>query len=386
MIINNQNLKLFKSDIYTLSVVFSFSLYFFSNDTTLGLGKLFFIPTALSLVFNFFVLKTIGRLEFLLFLFIFMGALPYTAYGTVDSQFLELPLTRLVLGILSFIGLKEIGLKKLIKWLTLITPMILFIHYFYSDLSEYRYGGFYGDPNYLAISFQFLIVINLLALNIFHNKFLKILTIVNIFAIFPLILFGLSRAGMATTVLVLLFYWFYLLKVGNKKSYIYLGILLLILIGFSGYIQVMFEERIDSLIGRLDELQSDVRNEINRIALEAFFSHDYNFFLGFGYGNTETDKFLEITGIDNHRVHNSYICTLVEQGIIGLGILMSMILLLAKKILFNRSKFKVIKIGLFFAMLINLYSVFCFSFLSFWVTFFFLFNDWSDLEDTEINI
>ena len=65
---------------------------------------------------------------------------------------------------------------------------------------------------------------------------------------------------------------------------------------------------------------------------------------------------------------------------------MSMILLLAKKILFNRSKFKVIKIGLFFAMLINLYSVFCFSFLSFWVTFFFLFNDWSDLEDTEINI
>ena len=115
MIINNQNLKLFKSDIYTLSVVFSFSLYFFSNDTTLGLGKLFFIPTALSLVFNFFVLKTIGRLEFLLFLFIFMGALPYTAYGTVDSQFLELPLTRLVLGILSFIGLKEIGLKKLIK-------------------------------------------------------------------------------------------------------------------------------------------------------------------------------------------------------------------------------------------------------------------------------
>lgn len=385
MRINNQNLKLFKSDIYTLSVVFSFSLYFFSNDTTLGLGKLFFIPTALSLVFSFFVLKTIGRLEFLLFLFVFMGTLPYIAYGTVDSQFLELPLTRLVLGILSFIGLKDIGLKKLIKWLTLITPIILLIHYFYSDLSEYRYGGFYGDPNYLAISFQFLIVINLLALNIFHNKFLKILSILNIVAIFPLILFGLSRAGITTTILVLLFYWFYLLKGGNKKSYVYLGILLLILIGFSGYIQVMFEERIESLMGRLDELQSDVRNEINRIALKAFFSHDSNFFLGFGYGNTETDKFLEITGIDNHRVHNSYICTLVEQGVIGLGILISMILLLAKKILFNKSKFKIIKIGLFFAMLINLYSVFCFSFLSFWVTFFFLFNSWKDLEDTEIN-
>lgn len=386
MIIRKENIINFKQNIYTFCVVLAFSLFFFSNDNTLGLGKLFFIPTAFSLIFSFFITKKIGKSEILLLLFVLFATVPYAVYGTLDVEIIESPITRLILGILSFIGIKDIGIKKLIKWLTIVTPFILIIHYLYSDLSEYRYGGFYGDPNYLAISFQFLIICNLLTMIVYSNKTYKILGTINILGILPLIIFGLSRAGTATTILILLFYFFYLFRRGNKSIYVFIAIGILLLFLFASNLQVLFGERIDSLMERLNDLQDDVRNKINKIALDAFIEDERNIFFGFGYGNTETEKFLEITGYSNHRVHNSYLCVLVEQGFIGLSLLFGILYILIKKIIFSKNKFKIIKIGLLLTMLINLYSVFCFSFLGFWVTYFFLLNDWEDLEDTEIEL
>lgn len=362
----------------------AFSLFFFSNDTRLGLGKLFFIPTALAFGTSFFVVKKIGVLEFLFFLFVFFGSIPYIYYGTLDVQFSELPITRLVFGVLSCIALKQIPIKKIVKWLTLLTPFIVILHYLFSDLSEYRYGGFYGDPNYLAICFQILIVSSLLSINFFENKYIKFLGIINILSILPLILFGLSRAGIVTTIFILIFYFIFLIKNGNKSIYIYITLGILLLSIFSNKLISLFSNRIDDLFGRLNDLGGDVRNEINRIALEAFFTNENNIFFGFGIGNTETEKFLEITKYNNFRVHNSFIAVLVEQGIIGLLLIIFILSVLCYKILKSNNNLKIFRLGIFFTMLINLYSIYCFSFLGFWVMFFFLLNPWDDLKNNNL--
>jgi O-antigen ligase len=146
----------------------------------------------------------------------------------------------------------------------------------------------------------------------------------------------------------------------------------------------LFSNRIDDLFGRLNDLGGDVRNEINRIALEAFFTNENNIFFGFGIGNTETEKFLEITKYNNFRVHNSFIAVLVEQGIIGLLLIIFILSVLCYKILKSNNNLKIFRLGIFFTMLINLYSIYCFSFLGFWVMFFFLLNPWDDLKNNNL--
>ena len=381
MIINNNTIQIIKNYLYTISVALSLALFFFSNDTKLGLGKVFFVPTAFALFFRIFRFKKIEFVDIILFLFVFFGIFPYAIYGSLEVKFIELPIIRLLLGIICFRGIKDISIKFLIKFLSIITPIVLIIHYVFSDLSEYRYGGFYGDPNYLAVGFQLLIIINLLSINIFKNKLFKILCIINIIGITPLILFGLSRAGTFTMVLIFIFYWVFLYKNGKKSFYISLGIIIIILTGFSSFLQSIFAERIESLLGRFSVVQGDIRGEINRIGLQAFFSDNSFYLFGLGYGNSDPIPFYQITHyVNEFRIHNTYISVIVEQGFVGLIFFIILLFYCGKKILFSKNKYKIIKIGLFVSLLVNIYSIFCLSFLPFWFAFFFLINDWESID------
>lgn len=370
----------FKKNAYSFFIIVAFSLFFFANDTSFGLGKLFFIPLAGSLAASLFLIKKIGLIEILLFLFCVCGTIPYLYYGTQDASFIELPITRLALGTLSCIAIKEVSILKMVKWLTFLTPAIIAIHYLFSDLNEYRYGGFYGDPNYLAICFQVLILCSLLSICIYSNKFIRLLSILNILSILPLILFGLSRAGMATTIIILISYFIYLLKNGSNSKYIYIIIGILIAAFFAENIINMFSNNIDDLFLRLNDLSDDVRGDIDKMALEEFLIKQSDFYFGFGNGNTETEKFLEITRRTNIRVHDSYVAVLVEQGVVGFFLLIIILGSLGYKIYKSKNSFKIIKIGAYFALLINLYSVYCFAFFGFWVIFFFLLNPWHDIK------
>lgn len=62
---------------------------------------------------------------------------------------------------------------------------------------------------------------------------------------------------------------------------------------FSSFLQSVFAERIESLLGRFSVVQGDIRGEINRIGLQTFSQIILFYLFGLGYGNSDPIPFIK---------------------------------------------------------------------------------------------
>jgi len=251
------------------------------------------------------------------------------------------------------------------------------IAYFFPRLS----GGFI-DPNLASYYLTFLFFLSLL----FNKRR-------SAFFIFVLLLFTLSRSGIAGFLLGVLFYTFFknlifppklkfkiasLFKINNLIKIISLIILIMSFISFFIY---LFKET-DILIALSNRFGSDLHSGSGKIHLElisyALLKLNKILPLLIGYGFNSSYIFAQIffPGNKYANFHSEYITTFFEEGAIGFIIYFSIYLIILYSLIFRKSNPKV-KMAVF-SILISFitFNIFYqqFIFFYYWVGLFLAFH------------
>lgn len=381
---------------YVLCVIVAFGLLFFANaeaqetpDGTvveLGIGKLFYIPCILSFMFSLLLNSQTDAVD--------NGIIKETnpiLYGMIltciFSVIFNLPQNintmavsalKFIAAIVCFKDLRIISPTLFIKYLTVVSPIIILPHYFLTNPFAYgtmRYGGFYGDPNFLAIALNFLITICYLGHKLTGNILIKIVSVISIIGAIPLVLFGVSRAGIAGLTLVLFFIMRDLYK-GRPKIF---SLVLIILLFSMRPIISQFGETFDFISTRFsNETESDAggayaRVEVMRGVLKVFCNRPEYIPFGIGPGNTMAKiQEYRLFGYDfAGAVHNTFFLVLYEMGLFCM-LLYTWLYYVALRNLFQYKSY------LLFGLLLS--TAFCLAtlpgipFMPAWVLLFFLLN------------
>jgi O-antigen ligase len=367
--------KRYLDTLYIYSVVITLMLFFFSNDENLGLGKIFIIPCAFSFILSFFLKNRLSKIDKWLLVFFIVTLISVFLYYDSSVPFFERSTVRMIVAFISFKDIKNYKARRFFIPVLIFSPIVIFLHYRFSDLSLYRYGGFYDDPNYLAVVFEILILICLLSAFYFKSLFVKVLASSCVVSILPLILAGLSRGGAATTVILLLGFAVELFKRNRKLGIVIVSLVIFLSASFS----IFYSDRIGELMGRFQVLeQSNLRNQIDTFALKAFLPDKADFIFGIGQSNTSPHNFYKILGkYTIYRVHDTYVSILIEEGILGALVFFYVLILFVKKVI-KQKNHAILRTCMLISVLINFYSVYCLSFLGFWWIFFYLQSDWDD--------
>lgn len=320
--------------IYTLSVVLAFALLFFANadlqeapDGTvvrLGIGKAFYYPCGLALACSFFMHRANDKMNRALNWLIGL-ALASTLFNMPSTfNVLEWTVTRFVMAILCFRDIRIIDPKRLILYITYAAPFIIIPHYILTkpfEYGAYRYAGFYGDPNFLAIALNFVITMCYLSFKQNSKFTIRAFAVVSIIGAIPLILVGVSRGGILGLVIVL----FFIVRDIYKFSKFRFVILVVVLWVFSGPTKVRMSDTFDFIETRFsNESSSDANGAMARIegvenCINVFMNHPISIPLGIGPGQTmaKLDEYRQYGYKSSFMIHNTYFGLLYEMGIIA---------------------------------------------------------------------
>lgn len=326
---------------YTICVVAAFSLLFFANAeqqfvpnrsiVSLGVGKSFYYPCAMALVISLFLRQKVDKLDLCMWLLFISVLISTIIHPPVENiVFTSWTSTRFLLAILCFFAVRNVDPVFFSKCVAYVSPLIIVPHYFLTDLFDYgpyRYGGFYGDPNFLAMALNIVICMCYITIKRAKNNVLKFIMFGSIIGSIPLILLGMSRAGIVGLVLILSVILFEMFK-GGKKWILVIGI---ICISGLGYVAKMMNETFDNIGIRFS---SD--SEVDMIAARArwegvdsavgVLSNRPEFILfGIGPGNTIPMK--EVYRADGYycyyAIHNTFFSILYEMGLISFMLYLS---------------------------------------------------------------
>lgn len=374
--------------IYSFSVVLAFSLLFFANADSiedpsgsvikLGVGKLFYLPCMIALISSVFIKKENDGVSRIISWLIVLAIIS-TVLNPIKAQpILQWTFTRYVFGILCFKDLRYIEPQKFIKYITYISPIVVILHYILSspfDYGPYRYGGFYGDPNFLAIALNFIIVLCYLSIKINFSKLLNIFALTSIIGAVPLILAGMSRGGFLGLLVVLFFILRDLYKWKKKIFWVVVIVILImsapilaVLGGMLGFIERRFS----------GESTSDVNGAMVRLegikgCFQVFIRRPELILFGIGPGQTlPMLDYYSIFGFrSNSVIHNTFIAHLYEFGIFSFLLLLS----LYKRVvcqLYSKKAF--LLIGLVASIALGLMTLPGVCFMPAWIALFFLLN------------
>lgn len=374
--------------LYCLFVVLAFGLLFFANaeaqeapDGTmyhLGIGKAFYIPCALALLSSFFLKKKRDWLDMVLYCLIFVALLSTCIHPPLSGTFLTWTVTRFVMAILCFKSVRDVDPLLLAKFAAIFSPLIVFPHYFLSDpfsYGSYRYGGFYGDPNFLALALNFLIAICYITFRKEKGFFIKFLSVCSIVGAIPLILLGASRGGILGLSIILLFILIDTFK-RSKTSFVILAVVMVLLGG------LLTRRMSDTLF--LIEQRYQSKTESDQIGARARVEGIGNVFrvlgrrpelipFGIGLGNTfDTIARYRDDGFrSSFVVHNTFISLLYELGLLGL-ILYLLIYVFAFKQLLRQHQF--LLTGVLLSAIVSLFTLPGAAFMPGWILLFFTAN------------
>ena len=378
----------FIEKIYCLSVVLAFGLLFYSNaeaqeapDGTiyqLGLGKAFYIPCGIALVSSFFLKIKRDWLDRMLYCLIFVAILSSLIHPPLSGTFLTWTVTRFVMAILCFKGVRDIDPLLLAKYATVLSPLIVFPHYILSDpfsYGVYRYGGFYGDPNFLALALNIIIALCCISFRNEDSKLIKILSACSIAGSVPIILLGMSRGGIIGLAIVILSL---LLNTFKKNKFGFSVLLLLVLIsGFfisrkMGSTLNLIEDRY-MLESESDRIGSKARVEGVKSAFHVFEKKPGLLLFGIGLGNTyDTINLHRDDGYSSvYVIHNTFISLLFELGLVGL-ILYLLIYYQAFREQFRRRNY--FMVGILLSVTVSLLTLPGAAFMPGWIFLFFAVN------------
>ena len=266
----------------------------------------------------------------------------------------------------------------LAKYATVLSPLIVFPHYILSDPFSYgniRYGGFYGDPNFLALSLNFLIALCYITSREEKSILIKILSISSMVGAVPLIILGASRGGIIGLSIVILFILIDTFK-RSKRGFLFL-VTVLVLAG--GLLSRKMSDTLDLVERRYQaEAESDQAGARARIegiedAFRVLGRRPSMIPFGIGLGNTfDTIAQYREDGYRSFRViHNTYIALLYESGLISL-VLYLMIYVYAFRNLLRKRKYFLT--GILLSAIVSLFTLPGVAFMPGWILLFFMSN------------
>lgn len=374
--------------IYIYSVVLAFGLLFFANadqqvapDGTvveLGIGKLFYVPCAIALICSQFLVKKKDKLDKKLRWLIIIAISTSIIHPPNNLNFLTWTLTRFIFAILCFKDIRNINPILFAKCVVIASPLIVFPHYILTDplsYGDWRYGGFYGDANFLALALNIIIVLCYITFMKTDNKLLKIICIASTLGSIPLIMAGMSRGGIIG-LLIILFFILRSLQRTNKKLFFFIIIIGVLSIG-------SFTSKFGDLIDRIEyrfsgESSSDqggarARLESIESVCNVMIDCPYLIPTGIGLGNTmhDIEKYRQHGYYSRFVVHNTYFSLFYEAGLIVLLLYLSIYLYIFKNLYAVKNY---LLLGIIFSGTLSLFTLPGVSFMPGWIMLFLLSN------------
>lgn len=363
---------------YAWLISLSLILHVF-NDLEIGKLKLFQIPAAFAFIVSPFLGNKTTRIQvysYLFILFTFISAIlsPYP-----DSLLNALTFT-IILG--ACIAIPKCSFYKLIKITNFLIPIPLF--FLLIELTKnlnYRYIGFYNDPNYLCTTILVFLFIILADINRTKNIIIKVFYIIEIIGIIIIAIATLSRTGLlCIALLVIINSW------GTIKKH-KIGAIILLIIAII-YFSNNTPQTVSDIIEQIESRESNpgnfssaskLRYEISMGGVNYVISHPYRIPFGMGIGAVGHWEFFENYVNDNHIDHNTLTTCFSGQGLICL-ILYFLILYTTFKTnrRLPRGKLKVLRISAFMVIFIFSLSINQMTYLPFWWLIFLLNNTTND--------
>lgn len=368
--------------VYIFSVIIAFGLLFYANAETqeapdgsvvnLGIGKSFYLPCAIALISSLGLKKRKDSIEIALYFLMLFAILSSIVHPPMSSKVLEWNITRFIFAILCFKGLRNINPLLFVKWLTLLSPIIVLPHYFLSNpfgYGEWRYGGFYGDANFLAIALNFIIAICYLSYKVHQSKLVRACALVSILSSIPLILVGMSRGGIIGLVIVLFCITYDTFR--NQRKLFFASCIAIVLF-------------ISPLLMRFGDIflliESRFENETANARIEGIISA-YNVFsnlpelipFGIGPGNTVPmmNYYRPFGYICAYSIHNTFVSIMYEMGLFA-AIEYTMLYLYTFVHLYKSRMYMLI--GLLASSALGLFTLPGSAFMPGWILLFFLSN------------
>lgn len=374
--------------IYVGSVVLAMGLLFYANadnfespqgmTLSLGIGKSFYLPCGIALLLSFFIHSANDKFEKTVNALVVVALLSSLIHPPYGNNVLSWGLTRFIMGILCFRKLHVVNPEIVIKYFLWAAPIIILPHYILTNpfsYGPYRYGGFYGDPNFLSLALNFLISICYMGIVRTDKNIEKIVGCISIVAAIPLILVGVSRSGILGLVLIMIVIMMNLRK-NNRKIY---TLLLIVIIATSGTVATKFSDTFDFIEARFsNDSESDkTSSEIRMIGISGCLNVLSNrpelIPLGIGVGNTvatisEYQRYGYHSGGD---LHSTFFSILYEMGILGL---ICYSLLYWYSYINLKSRRNYLLISLLFSAVLSLLTLPGSAFMPAWILLFFVSN------------
>jgi len=350
--------------IYILLIL---AIYFFTPFESVSLWESFsivkFIVVLLVIVslfnlkyFNFRAKSKFISLILIYFFFCFLSIFWSIDQESTFSAFIDKIIPFCVLTILLNWSIDSTKMINKISWAYIFGAFIVCIYAYinlktYIDDFGYRNTALEQDQNELSFLINMGVVFALYLLGNFDNKKIKILlwTFIVIF-IFTILSTG-SRTGFVVLLLILLIW---LLGKNIKKNIPYLVILFAVAIIYITVIPTEIFERLLETRSQIEAMNFTSRGDIWENGLRAWQEKDA-FLLGTG-NNTWATLYGEKHSLVMSS-HNSYIQTLVELGVIGLILFLSIYFYLFKKAWYLCRKFDTVYLLFILPLLVTMLTL-----------------------------
>jgi len=244
----------------------------------------------------------------------------------------------IVLSAFFIIRVPILQLTELINCVVPIILLVLLFHYL-GERPIYRYQGFYDDPNYMCTTLLTLLFFILLLWKHSKSLILRIGLILEVLIIVFLITTTISRTGILCLALILMgFFWDILKKSGIKGIIgivLFVGLIIyfrpdLINQAISGYV-LRETQNVDTITNA-----SGFRWEISMRGINYITYHPRFFFQGIGIGSyTSAYELPGWSAPTTHIDHNTFTSCFSEQGFIGLLLYLWFLVLIFKNLLTN---------------------------------------------------
>lgn len=292
---------------------------------------------------------------------------------------LNQPITRFVLGILCFQGLRDIPKSLIVRYLAYLSPIIILLHFTIINPFSFgivRFAGFYGDPNYLALALNLIITNSYIYIINHNNVKFNIVLILTIIGAIILIILGVSRGGIIATSINILFI---LYSVFRRNKFIGIVIIASILVG-AGFIMGLLSTQVQNVVNRFsvgnESLESGSDSRISQLygGFNILRFHPEYALLGIGIGNSNpaVHDYRYAGYVTDTRIHNTFISILVEQGVISFVLYFIMYIYQGHLLIKKR---RYISLGLMIGTLLSINTIYVLCFMPYWIITFYIANN-----------
>jgi hypothetical protein len=343
--------------------------------------KPFHIPAVIACILSFFVLKKKDKLyRYVIWFLIFALISSILSYAT-SAYSMWINMFIVLTGCL---GLAYVDPKPFLMLTAIFIPIDIIVLFYHSIVEpQYRYQGFYNDPNYLCTTLIVFIFILLLVYTNIQKKLYKAVIIFTLVITYALILMTLSRTGLFGSLLLLLGASTTAIRKHFVKFIVAASICMVALLNYaSNFIDNKWEQIYERIYENNDNIENAGSHRWDLSLQNIRFIMDNPQFIPFGLGGGTTyGKYaMQVPGLNKYRKdwhidHNTWTSVFSEQGLFCFILFFIII-----NVTFNRMRKKTknakkyLLYGAFFSIFLFSFSISQKTYLPFWWIMFVLNN------------